>query len=265
LVAQASYHVPGDEGSDDIRAAQASLARDGIALAGPDSDALEGRPARAERSGRSLLGKRASASTAAKWAEVILPWLERQWTEQEKRRGRHGVVRFREAPRESRDRLGRGERAARDTKSWNGVLDEAKWGTPSPDQVVSRNWDWKISDEAWAAAVKEKGEGSREEVRFDLWLPEGLAVVKGMVVMSGHGSGESFFYRADLRALATELGLGCSSSPAIRCSADSGRGACSSIVSGLRREEWSSRDRARAALSLRPLERHRILRRLSLV
>ncbi len=42
FVAQASYHVPGDEGSDDIRAAQASLARDGIALAGPDSDALKG-------------------------------------------------------------------------------------------------------------------------------------------------------------------------------------------------------------------------------
>jgi hypothetical protein len=45
-------------------------------------------------------------------------------------------------------------------------------------------------------------------VRFDFWLPEGLAVVKGMVVMSGHGSGESLFSRADLRALAAELGLG---------------------------------------------------------
>jgi len=43
FVAQASYHVPGDEGSDDIRAAQASLWKDGIALEGPDCDALKGR------------------------------------------------------------------------------------------------------------------------------------------------------------------------------------------------------------------------------
>ena len=35
FVAQASYHVPGDEGSEDIRAAQASLWKDGIALEGP--------------------------------------------------------------------------------------------------------------------------------------------------------------------------------------------------------------------------------------
>ena len=42
FVAQASYHVPGDEGSDDIRAAQASLWKDGLAQPGPDSDALKG-------------------------------------------------------------------------------------------------------------------------------------------------------------------------------------------------------------------------------
>jgi hypothetical protein len=41
-VAQASYHVPGDEKSDDIRSAQASLWKEGIALEGPDSDALKG-------------------------------------------------------------------------------------------------------------------------------------------------------------------------------------------------------------------------------
>ena len=71
------------------------------------------------------------------------------------------------------------------------MLDEAKWGTPSPQQVVARNWDWKITDEQWREAVKQKGEGQREEVKFDLWLPEGLPVVKGIVVMSGHGSGET--------------------------------------------------------------------------
>lgn len=42
FVAQATYHVPGDEASPDIRAAQASLWQDGIAWEGPDSDALQG-------------------------------------------------------------------------------------------------------------------------------------------------------------------------------------------------------------------------------
>ncbi|MEI6714840.1 MAG: hypothetical protein WCO60_13875 [Verrucomicrobiota bacterium] len=96
---------------------------------------------------------------------------------------------------------------SKDTKSWDGVLDEAKWGTPSPQQVVGRNWDWKISDERWAEVVKEKGEGKSEDVKFDLWLPEGVDVAKGIVVMSGHGSGENLFARADMRALARELHL----------------------------------------------------------
>ena len=96
---------------------------------------------------------------------------------------------------------------SKDTKSWDGVLDEARWGAPSPQQVVGRNWDWKISDQQWASAVKEKGEGKQEDVKFDLWLPDGLEVVRGVVVMSGHGSGESLFRRADMRALARELHL----------------------------------------------------------
>ena len=96
---------------------------------------------------------------------------------------------------------------SKDTRSWDGVLDEAKWGTPSPQQVVARNWDWKITDEQWREAVKQKGEGQREEVKFDLWLPEGLPVVKGIVVMSGHGSGENLFRRADMRAIAKDMNL----------------------------------------------------------
>jgi hypothetical protein len=92
----------------------------------------------------------------------------------------------------------------KDTASWNGVLDEAKWGTPSPEQAVARNWDWKVSEEQWREAVKRKGEGPREEVRFDLWLPDDVAVVRGIVVISGHGSGEHLFKRQDLRALAAE-------------------------------------------------------------
>src|SRR5258708_3342990 len=83
-------------------------------------------------------------------------------------------------------------------KGWDGVLDEAKWGKPSPQQLVTRNWDWTITDDQWRKQVKEKGEGKREDVRFDLWIPEGVEVVKGVVVMSGHGSGEGLFRRADM-------------------------------------------------------------------
>lgn len=92
-------------------------------------------------------------------------------------------------------------------KGWDGVLDEAKWGTPSPQQVVARNWDWKLTDNQWRESVKQKGEGKREEVQFDLWVPEGVEVVKGIVVISGHGSGDGLFRRPDMRRLGRELHL----------------------------------------------------------
>lgn len=97
---------------------------------------------------------------------------------------------------------------ARDEKAWDGVLDEAKWGTPSPEQAVARNWSWSLTDEQWRAAVAARGEGKREDVTFDLWIPDGLATVKGLVVISGHGSGETLYRHGNLRALARELGLG---------------------------------------------------------
>ncbi len=90
----------------------------------------------------------------------------------------------------------------------NLILDEAKWGTPAPGQVVEQHWDWKLTDEQWRAAVREKGEGKREDVRFDLWVPEGVGTVRGVVVMTGHGSGEALFKHAGLRAIARELHLG---------------------------------------------------------
>ena len=79
FVAQASYHVPGDEGSDDIRAAQASLWKDGIALEGPDSDALKGKLRERDGQGVHFSGP-GLREHAAKWAEKIVPWLERQQT-----------------------------------------------------------------------------------------------------------------------------------------------------------------------------------------
>jgi predicted esterase len=92
-------------------------------------------------------------------------------------------------------------------KRWDGVLDEAIWGTPSPQQAVDRNWDWEISDDAWREAVKQRGEGPLDEVAFDLWVPDGVAVVKGVVAISGHGSGENLFRHQGMRALARELHL----------------------------------------------------------
>jgi hypothetical protein len=58
------------------------------------------------------------------------------------------------------------------------ILDEATWGKPAPGQIVEQHWNWKLSDDEWRAAVAQKGEGKREEVKFDLWLPEGLETVK---------------------------------------------------------------------------------------
>lgn len=206
FVAQASYHVPGDEGSEEIRAAQASLWRDGVAWEGPDSDALKG--ALRERDGQGVHfsgpGLRVHGE---KWAEKVLPWLERQWTEPRQTDGGTEWSDFAQLPGCHSIGWVSANVQGKDTTGWNGVLDEAKWGTPSPQQAVSRNWDWKISEAAWASAVQQKGEGAREEVRFQLWLPDGIDVARGIVVMSGHGSGETLFQRADLRALATELRL----------------------------------------------------------
>ncbi len=87
------------------------------------------------------------------------------------------------------------------------ILDEAKWGTPAPGRIIEQHWDWQLSDEQWAAAVKEKGEGKREDVKFDLWVPEGVGTVRGIVVMSGHGSGENLYKHPELRKIARELHL----------------------------------------------------------
>lgn len=92
-------------------------------------------------------------------------------------------------------------------KEWKGELDEAIWGTPSKKQPVVQNWDWKLDEAQWREAVVTHGEGNREDCRFDLWMPEGIEVVKGVVVMSGHGSGAALFKNKELRDIARELHL----------------------------------------------------------
>lgn len=89
----------------------------------------------------------------------------------------------------------------------NIILDEAKWGTPAAGQVIEQHWNWKLSDEQWRAAVAEKGEGKKEDVKFDLWMPEGIGTARGIVVMTGHGSGEGLYKHPEMRKIARELRL----------------------------------------------------------
>lgn len=77
FVAQVSYHVPGDEASADIRTAQASLWKDGIAFQGPDTDALKGEWRDGAGKGVHFSGP-GLREHAARWVERIAPWLKEQ-------------------------------------------------------------------------------------------------------------------------------------------------------------------------------------------
>ena len=77
FVAQTSYHVAGDEASPDIRAAQASLWKDGVALEGPDTDTLKGDMREQEGKGVHFSGP-GLRSHAAMWVERIRPWQKKQ-------------------------------------------------------------------------------------------------------------------------------------------------------------------------------------------
>jgi hypothetical protein len=77
FVAQVSYHVPGDESSLEIRAAQASLWKDGIALEGPDSDSLKSEWREGGGKGVHFSGP-GLRKHAQLWAEKIVPWIESQ-------------------------------------------------------------------------------------------------------------------------------------------------------------------------------------------
>ena len=77
FVAQASYHVPGDEASPDIREAQASLWKDGVAFEGPDSDAIKGNFRQNKGKGVHFSGD-GLREHATQWTGKITPWLEQQ-------------------------------------------------------------------------------------------------------------------------------------------------------------------------------------------
>ncbi len=77
FVAQVSYHTPDDTGSPDIRAAQQALWQSGIALEGPDSDAMTGNLRDSGGKGVHFSGK-GLREHGARWAGKVAPWLAQQ-------------------------------------------------------------------------------------------------------------------------------------------------------------------------------------------
>jgi Carbohydrate esterase, sialic acid-specific acetylesterase len=76
VIAQASYHVPSDPGSSELRAAQRAIARNGFAVEGPNTDVL-GSEYR-EDSGRGVhFNSRGLVRHGELWAEKLNPWLDR--------------------------------------------------------------------------------------------------------------------------------------------------------------------------------------------
>lgn len=80
FVAQASYHKPEDQGSPELRAAQRSLATDGIALAGPNTDTLG--PEFRQNNGLGIhFNARGLQQHGRMWADSVASWLESQLRE----------------------------------------------------------------------------------------------------------------------------------------------------------------------------------------
>ena len=77
FVAQVSYHAPGDEASPDIRAAQAAVWKKGIALEGPDSDALKSDLRENGGKGVHFSGP-GLREHSRRWVEKVVPWLMKQ-------------------------------------------------------------------------------------------------------------------------------------------------------------------------------------------
>jgi hypothetical protein len=77
FVAQASYHTPDDPGSAELQAAQTSLATNGIALEGPNTDAL-GMEYRSDGGRGVHFSARGLQKHGEVWAERVGAWLERE-------------------------------------------------------------------------------------------------------------------------------------------------------------------------------------------
>ena len=78
FVALASYHTPEDPESPEIRTAQRALWESGVALEGPDSDAMTRDFRDNDGKGVHFSGK-GLREHGVRWAEKVSPWLERQF------------------------------------------------------------------------------------------------------------------------------------------------------------------------------------------
>jgi TolB protein len=148
FVARASYHGPDDEGSADIRDAQAALWKDGVALEGPDTDALKGEWRDNGGKGVHFSGP-GLREHAAKWVEKVAPWLEKQaavtrigYTElrTDLPGGRHANVRTMRAAMVRADGTGRtlvGEELAKEADTWTQF---AGWSPDGKTAVVGVGW-----------------------------------------------------------------------------------------------------------------------------
>jgi Carbohydrate esterase, sialic acid-specific acetylesterase len=76
FVAQATYHGPTDTGAPEIRAAQAALWEEGLALQGPDTDTLTGDNRQNNGTGVHMSAKGLQAHGRI-WAEAVEAWLDR--------------------------------------------------------------------------------------------------------------------------------------------------------------------------------------------
>jgi hypothetical protein len=77
FVARATYHTPDEAASADVRAAQKALWDAGVALEGPDTDALGGEWR--ERGGRGVhFSGRGLREHGRLWADKVDPWLDRR-------------------------------------------------------------------------------------------------------------------------------------------------------------------------------------------
>lgn len=90
FVAQATYHVPGDESDPNIRAAQANLWKNGVAFQGLDTDQLKGKLRERDGQGVHFSGPGLEVHADA-WFEKVSPWLK-QKTKQAKYKFSFGAI-----------------------------------------------------------------------------------------------------------------------------------------------------------------------------
>lgn len=120
FVAQASYHTPDDPGSDEIRAAQAALWQAGVALEGPDTDALTGELRDNGGQGVHFSGAGLRAHGLV-WVARVAPWIEKQ---QQQRQGKKVKV-FLLAGQSNME--GQGVVSMDDEKDYNGGRGNLVW------------------------------------------------------------------------------------------------------------------------------------------